>query len=185
MKNSNMWKLVLIMAGIFTSLAISVGVLAQVIQNRAFSLEEQINTAASDIKVQEKRRVDLIYNLADCVTEYDEHEASIIKDIADSRSYGSTSDVQTTLNAVAEAYPDLKANETYKEFMNELSMTENMISEYRSNFNKQVRAYNRHIRKFPNRCFLDSLGYEPVEVGYLDFDAPVDAPQDLFGNGEK
>ena len=44
-------------------------------QNKAFTLEEQVNTAQSDIRVQEKRRVDLVYNLADCVMQYDKHEA--------------------------------------------------------------------------------------------------------------
>lgn len=47
----------------------------QSLQNKAVALEEQVNTASSDIKVQEKRRVDLVYNLADCVKQYDKHEA--------------------------------------------------------------------------------------------------------------
>jgi LemA protein len=82
--------------------------------------------------------------------------------------------------AVAEAYPDLKANENYKELMNELSITENLIAEYRSNFNAQVRSYNRYVRKFPTRIFLDMLGYEVQDYKYLDYSAPVDAPQNLF-----
>lgn len=65
---------------IITISAILVIVLAifgiQSSQNRAFILEEQVNTAQSDIKIQEKRRVDLIYNLVDCVKEYDKHEAN-------------------------------------------------------------------------------------------------------------
>ena len=47
-------------------------------QNRAFALEEQVNTAQSDIKVQEKRRIDLVYNLADCVKQYDKHESETL-----------------------------------------------------------------------------------------------------------
>ena len=47
-------------------------------QNKAFALEEQVNTAQSDIKVQEKRRVDLVYNLADCIKQYDKHEAETL-----------------------------------------------------------------------------------------------------------
>lgn len=65
--------------------------------------------------------------------------------------------------------------------MNELSITENLIAEYRSNYNKQVKEYNRYIRKFPTRVFLDILGYEIQNYTYLDYDAPVDAPQNLFG----
>ena len=60
-------------------------------QNRAFSLEEQVNTAASDIKVQEKRRVDLVYNLADCVMQYDKHEAETLTAIVEGR--GSTGEI--------------------------------------------------------------------------------------------
>lgn len=57
-------------------------------QNKAFALEEQVNTAQSDIKVQEKRRVDLVYNLADCVKQYDKHEAETLTAIVEGR--GST-----------------------------------------------------------------------------------------------
>ena len=64
--------------------------------------------------------------------------------------------------------------------MNELSITENLIAEYRENYNKQVKAYNRYVKKFPTRIFLNMLGYEVQSYRYLDYNAPVDAPQDLF-----
>lgn len=181
MKKSN-WKLVLIIvAGILA--VVMTGVFGvQSSQNKAFSLEEQVNTADSDIKVQEKRRVDLIYNLADCVKQYDKHEADTLTAIVEGR--GSTGDIEnvtTAIAAVSEAYPELKSNENYKELMNELSITENLIAEYRSNYNKQIKVYRRYVRKFPTRIFLDILGYEVQEYTYLDYDAPVDAPQNLFG----
>lgn len=180
MKN---WKLCLIIiAGIISVILMCVfGV--QGAQNKAFALEEQVNTAASDIKVQEKRRVDLVYNLADCVKQYDQHEADTLTAIVDGR--GSTGDIEnvtTAITAVSEAYPELKSNENYKELMNELSMTENLIAEYRSNYNKQIKEYNRYVRKFPTRIFLGMLGYESQEYTYLDYNAPVDAPQNLFGD---
>ncbi len=151
-------------------------------QNRAFVLEEQVNTAESDIKIQEKRRVDLVYNLVDCVKEYDKHEAETLAKIVEGR--GSTGDIEnvtTAITAVSEAYPELKSNQNYKQLMTELSMTENLIAEYRSNYNKQVKEYNRYIRKFPNRMFLNILGYEKQEYKYLDYNTSVDAPQNLFG----
>jgi len=178
MKN---WKLPLI---------IGVGVIAVIIlcvfgvqssQNKAITLEEQVNTAQSDIKVQEKRRVDLVYNLADCVKEYDKHEAETLTAIVEGR--GSTGDIEnvtTAITAVSEAYPELKSNENYKQLMNELAMTENLIAEYRSNYNKQIKEYNRYVRKFPTRIFLDWLGYKVMNYQYLDYNAPVDAPQNLF-----
>lgn len=180
MKNTN-WKV---------SVIIGVGVLAVILmivfgvqssQNKAIVLEEQVSTASSDIKVQEKRRVDLVYNLADCVKQYDKHEADTLTAIVDGR--GSTGDIEnvtTAITAVTEAYPELKSNENYKTLMNELSMTENMIAEYRSNYNKQIKEYKRYVRKFPTRQFLGLLGYEVQEYEYLDYNAPVDAPQDLF-----
>lgn len=172
-------------------LIIAAGVIAVVLlcvfgvqssQNKAIALEEQVNTAQSDIKVQEKRRVDLVYNLADTVKQYDKHESETLTAIVEGR--GSTGDIEnvtTAITAVAEAYPELKSNENYKQLMNELSMTENLIAEHRSNYNKQVKSYNRYVRKFPTRLFLNMLGYEQQNYTYLDYNAPVDAPQNLFG----
>lgn len=181
MKNTN-WKLpLIILVGVIAVVLLCVfGV--QSSQNKAFALEEQVNTAQSDIKVQEKRRVDLVYNLADCVKQYDKHEAETLKAIVDGR--GSTGDVEnvtTAITAVTEAYPELKSNENYKQLMNELSMTENLIAEYRSNYNKQIKEYNRYVRKFPARMFLNMLGYEMMDYQYLDYDVSSDAPTNIFG----
>jgi len=95
---------------------------------------------------------------------------------------GDIENVATAITAVSEAYPELKSNENYKELMNELSITENLIAEYRSNFNKQVKEYNRYVRQFPARLFLNILGYETQTYDYLNYNAPVDAPQNLFGD---
>lgn len=180
MKNTN-WKIPLI---------IGVGVIAVILmivfgiqssQNKAIALEEQVNTAQSDIKVQEKRRVDLVYNLADCVKQYDKHEADTLTAIVDGR--GSTGDIEnvtTAITAVAESYPELKSNKNYKTLMNELSITENLIAEHRSNYNKQIKEYKRYVRKFPTRQFLGMLGYEIQEYEYLSYDVSSDAPQNLF-----
>lgn len=181
MKNTT-WKLALILLAGVIAVSMLCVFWVQGAQNKAFSLEEQVNTAMSDIKVQEKRRVDLVYNLADCVMQYDKHEAETLKAVVDGRgSAGDIENVTTAITAVSEAYPELKSNENYKELMNELSMTENLIAEYRSNYNKQVKTYKRYVRKFPTRLFLDMCGYEAPEFDYLDYNAPVDAPQDLFG----
>lgn len=149
--------------------------------NKAISLEEQVATADSDINVQEKRRVDLVRNLADCIRQYDKHESETLQAIVEGRSSGGDIDNATTaIAAVAEAYPELKSNENYKQFMNELSMTENLIAEYRSNYNKSVKEYSRYVRKPITKWLLGLTGYESQEFELLDYDAPVDAPQDLF-----
>lgn len=168
----------------FFLLAILIVFSLNVVQNKAIALEEQIRVADSDIKVQEKRRVDLIYNLVDTVKQYDKHEAETLKDVVDARSNGNgdIGDVTTMINAAAEAYPELKSSDNYKQLMNELSITENMIAEYRSNYNKQIKEYNRYVKKFPSKQILSLFGYELVEFDYLDYNAPVDAPQNLFGD---
>ena len=181
MRNTN-WKVALIVIAGIISIIMMCVFMVQGAQNKAFSLEESVNTAMADINVQEKRRVDLVYNLADCVMQYDKHEAETLKAVVEGRgSTGNIENVTTAITAVAEAYPDLKSNENYKELMNELAMTENLIAEYRSNYNQQIKEYKRYVRKFPTRIFLDMLGYEVMDFGYLEYNAPVDAPQNLFG----
>lgn len=183
MKNTN-WKVPVITGvGIFAIILMIVfGI--QGAQNKAIAYEEQVYTADSDVKVQEKRRVDLVYNLVDCVKQYDKHEADTLAAIVDGRkSSGDIENVTTAISAVAEAYPELKSNENYKTLMNELSITENLIAEYRSNYNKQIKEYRRYVRKFPTRFFLSLLGYEVQDYQYLDYNAPSDAPQDLFKEG--
>lgn len=151
-------------------------------QNKAINLEESIHTAQSDIKVQEKRRVDLVYNLVDTVKQYDKHEAETLTAIVGGR--GSTGDIEnvtTAITAVTEAYPELKSNENYKQLMTELATTENLMAQYRENYNRQVGAYNRYVKGFPSRIYLDWCGYERQDYQRLDYNAPVDAPQNLFG----
>lgn len=172
---------IIIIAGVLAVILLCIFAV-QSSQNKAFALEEQVNTAQSDIKVQEKRRVDLVYNLVDCVKQYDNHEAETLKAIVDGRSSsGNIENVTTAIAAVSEAYPELKSSENYKQLMNELAMTENLIAEYRSNYNKQIKEYNRYVRKFPTRIFLSMLGYEIQEYNYLNYEISSDAPQNLFG----
>lgn len=154
-------------------------------QNKAIRLEEAIGQADSDIKVQEKRRVDLVYNLANCVKQYDKHESETLTSLADGMSKGNNvEDTQTAIAAVTYAYPELKSNENYKELMNELSVTENLIAQHRENYNKSVTKYNNYVKGFPARKFLEWTGYEVQEMKRLNYDAPVDAPQKLFREEE-
>lgn len=176
------WKLPIIICSAIAATTL-LGVFgAQSSQNKAISLEESVTTAESDINVQEKRRVDLVYNLADCIEQYDSHESEMLTKLADNMSNGSNvEDVNTAIAAVTYSYPELKSNENYKQLMNELSTTENMIAQYRENYNKSIDKYRRYIRKFPTRNFLDWTGYEVQDYEKLDYQAPVDAPQNLFG----
>lgn len=170
----------IIMAWIVLNIAIFFGV-----NNRAVSLEEQVYKANSDIQIQEKRRTDLILNLVDCVKEYDKHEAEVIKAAVEARAEGNSQvdNATTVIQAVAEAYPELKSNENYKELMNELSITENMIAEYRTTYNSQIRAYNKYVRKFPHKQILSVMGYEPIEFNYMEYsEAETQSISNLFGD---
>lgn len=176
-------KLYLIIPIVIISVIVMSVFIVQSSQNKAIGLEEAVYTAESDIKIQEKRRVDLVYNLADCVMQYDEHESNTLIGLADKMSNGNEiNNVSTSISAIAYSYPELKSNENYKQLMNELSITENMIAQYRENYNKSVNSYNRYVKKFPSRIFLDMTGYDIVEFERLDYNAPVDAPQNLFGD---
>lgn len=179
MKNG--WKLPVIIGAAIVAFILMIVFGVQSAQNKAISLEESVYTAQSDIKVQEKRRIDLVYNLADCVKQYDKHESATLTQLADSMSKGAeVNDVQTSIAAVAYDYPELQSNQNYQQFMTELATTENLIAQYRENYNKSVTAYNRYVKKFPTRIFLDITGYENAGFERLNYDVSESAPQNLF-----
>ena len=104
----------LIVAGIVLAAIALAVVMVAGINNRAISLEEQISGAEAQISVAEKRRVDLIYNLVDTVTAYQEYEGETMLAITEARAAaqaGNADEAMTVLNAVSEQYPELKANE--------------------------------------------------------------------------
>ena len=184
MKNVS-WKLPLIILAIIVAVVFMFMFGLQGVPNKAISYEEQITTAQSEIKIQEKRRVDLIPNLVDCVKAYDEHEYQTLRDVISSRGVNSDADVNnimTSVTAVAEAYPQLQSSSNYKELMNELATTENLIANVRSNYNTWVSKYNTHCKKFPNKNILNILGYEVTDYQKLNFNTSSDAPQNLFGD---
>ena len=153
------------------------------VQNKAIVLEEQITTAQSEIKIQEKRRADLIPNLVDCVKSYNEHEYNTLMAVVETRgtdSDASVQEIKTMISAIAEAYPQLQSNTNYQNLMTELATTENMIANVRSNYNKWVSKYNSYIRKFPNNQILNMFGYESGGYEKLNFDVSSDATTNLF-----
>lgn len=152
-------KLTLIIVGIVLAITLFIVFLLNNVSNKVISYEEQITTAQSEIKIQEKRRVDLIPNLVDCVKEYDKHEYETLMAVVEARGANSDSsvqEIQTMINAVAEQYPDLKSDKNYKELMNELSTTENKIAQVRSNYNEWVTRYNSYTKSSPIDKFLVS-----------------------------
>ena len=176
------WKLILIIVAAIVAFVFMFVFAFQGIQNKAINLEEQITTAQSEIKIQEKRRVDLIPNLVDCVKAYDEYEYKTLMGVIEARGVNDAvvGEVMTNVKVVAEQYPELKSNENYKQLMTELATTENLIAQTRTNYNSWVSQYNTYVRKFPNASILGMLGYERQTFEKLNYNVSSDAPTNLF-----
>lgn len=133
------------------------------LNNKIVSLEETVGNAWSDIDVQLRMRFDLVDNLVETVKGYAKHEKSTFKEIVEARNkFGSATDVKSkaeadnmlttslkSLFALAEAYPELKANENFLNLQNELTDIENKIASARRYFNAATREYNTLIKQFP------------------------------------
>nr|DAS12506.1 MAG TPA: LemA family [Caudoviricetes sp.]DAS16930.1 MAG TPA: LemA family [Caudoviricetes sp.] len=176
-------KIIFIIVWIVLSVIIFNVILFAGTSNKAIVYEEQIKESKSAIKIQEKRRVDLITNLIDTVKSYNNYEQETITKIIDARNKainGNIKEVKSVINAVAEQYPNLKSNENYKQIMTEMSVTENLIAEYRNNYNYQVKEYTKYIKRFPTNIILSILGYDKKEYSYLDYEVSENAPTNLW-----
>ena len=150
--------------------------------NGLVSLRNRAKEAWADIEVQLKRRYDLIPNLVNTVKGYATHESSAFENVTKARSAamgaGSVADKATNENmlagalksvfAIAEAYPDLKANQNFLALQNELSDTENKIQSARRFYNGNVRDLNTKIEVFPSNILANAFHFTKMEF----FDIP-------------
>ncbi|ENY8658746.1 LemA family protein, partial [Clostridioides difficile] len=105
-------KKTLIIVGVVISILIMFACLFLVTKNKAIDLEEQVQSATASVEVQEKRRIDLIKNIVDCVKDYAKYENRTLKEVTDMRVSAndeSIKEAKLNIQAVAEKYPDLKA----------------------------------------------------------------------------
>ncbi len=160
-------------------LVIAVGVLVWlvVMYNGLVGLRNRVSEAWSDIDVQLKRRYDLIPNLVNTVKGYATHESGVFDQVTKARSQamqaGSTHDKAEAENmlsgtlkslfAVAEAYPDLKANQNFLELQRELSDTENKIQASRRFYNGNVLELNNKIEMFPSNLIAGAFHFTKSE----------------------
>jgi LemA protein len=159
---------------LITGIIISVIVLVLVmLYNGLVSAKNRTEEAWSDIDVQLKRRYDLIPNLINTVKGYASHEAAVLQAVTDARTtamQGGSVETQgqnenmlsgalKSLFAVAESYPDLKANENFVELQRELSDTENKIMAARRFYNSSVMDLNTKIESFPTNIFASLFGF--------------------------
>jgi len=168
------WKIVLIVVLVLVIVAIGSVVGSY---NKLVSMDENVQTYASNIDTQLQRRNDLIPNLVATVKQYAAHEEEIFTAVADARSKlmsaGSMSEQAAAsgeldsalgrLLAITEAYPDLKANENFINLQDELAGTENRISTARRDYNGAVQSFNTSIRKFPAVIIANMLGFDAYE----------------------
>lgn len=145
--------------------------------NRLVSLRNRIENAWSQIDVQLRRRYDLIPNLVETVKGYAAHEKEVFEKVSEARSammnaqgvkaqgeaQNQITDALKSLFAVAEAYPQLKANENFMMLQEELSGTESKIAYARQFYNDQVMTYNTMIQSFPTNIIAGMFGFAQHE----------------------
>lgn len=145
--------------------------------NNFVRLVNRAKEAWADIDVQLKRRYDLIPNLVETVKGYATHEAQTLQKVTDARTTAMNAqnpqakaqaenmltDTLKSLFAVAEAYPDLKANTNFLELQRELSDTENKIQAARRFYNGNVRDLNTSIESFPGNIIAGSFKFSKME----------------------
>ena len=154
--------------------------------NGMVSSEEEATTAFANLQSTYQRRADLIPNLVETVKGYAAHEKETLEGVVAARSkatsvnidpdnmtpekmnqfqaaQGELSTALGRLIAIQENYPDLKANENFRDLQVQLEGTENRINEARNTYNKKVQDYNVKIRRFPNTLFAGMFGFEKME----------------------
>ncbi|GBD32305.1 MAG: LemA family protein [Gemmatimonadales bacterium] len=165
--------------------------------NRIQQLDEAVNAYKSQIEVQLQRRADLVPNLVEVVRGYAQHEEEIFTAVAEARAKlggalqsgdlrqmaeanQGLSAALSRLIAIAENYPQLKANENFRMLQDQLEGTENRIATARQDYNNAVREYNAYIRQFPQvitaklinareREYFEVLTPEAREAPRVDF----------------
>ncbi len=153
--------------------------------------EEAVKTAQSAISVQLERRADLIPNFVKTAKGYSDYEQSTYTAVTEARAKVTAasgaeeqaaasaqldSAIDVWVNAVTEAYPELKADRLYIDLQTELAGTENRIAVARKDYNDAANVYNKSVRRFPGNIAATIFGFEKAEY----FEAPDsanDAPQ--------
>ena len=142
--------------------------------------EETATTALANVQSAYQRRADLIPNLVEVVKGYAAHEKETFESVVNARAkatsitldadnieefqkaQGELSSALGRLIAVGEAYPELKANENFRELQVQLEGTENRINEERNKANKAIQDYNVKIRRFPSNLLAGMFGFEKM-----------------------
>jgi len=173
---------------IIIGIVVVVAIVLAAMYNGLVRLNQQVEEAWSDITVQLKRRVDLIPNLVNTVKGYASHEKTVFEDVTKARSQvvnaqgpADTAKAENmfeqtlkSLFAVAEAYPDLKANQNFQALQAELTDTEDKIMASRRFYNGVVRDFNTKRKVFPTNIFAGMLGFK-TDKEFFELDEAAQA----------
>jgi LemA protein len=166
------------------------------IYNGLVGLRNQVKNAWAQIDVQLKRRFDLIPNLVETVKGYMEHERGTLEAVTKARTLaekvqtagaaerakaeGELGSALARLLAVAEAYPNLKANENFLALQEQLTSTENKISFSRQFYNDSVLRYNNQTQMFPSNVIAGMMSFKAGEFFQTTATAEREAPKVSF-----
>lgn len=172
-----------------------IAVYAIFVYNKMVMQRNQVKEGWSGIDVQLKRRHNLIPNLVETVQGYAGHEKSVFKEVTDLRSQvRATNDINKKgklesalslglgkLIAIAENYPDLKANENFIHLQQELSQIEDQIQLARRYYNGTARDYNTTIESFPQVIIANLFGFGHFDYFEIEDDMEKEVPKVSFG----
>lgn len=178
---------------ILLGIVVLVALFVWVTYNGLVTLKVRVDEAWSDITVQLKRRLDLIPNLVNSVKGYAAHESGVFEKVTEARANAlNAQGVKETaaaenqfegalksLFAVAESYPDLKANQNFMQLQQELVDTEDKIQAARRFYNGGVRDLNTKMQIFPNNIFAGMLGFKQREFFEVEDMAQVEKPVEV------
>jgi LemA protein len=175
------------------------------IYNNLVTLRNRFKNAFAQIDVQLKRRHDLIPNLVETAKGYMAHERGTLEEVIAARNSASSASAAAAQNpgdpatirqlagaenaltgclsrlfAVAEAYPDLKANQQMSQLMEELTSTENKVAFARQAYNDSVMLYNTARETFPSNIFANAFNFSAAELFVLDKPQEREAPKVSF-----
>jgi LemA protein len=186
-------------------LVLVVGIFLVVIYNRLVGLRNRFQNSFAQIDVQLKRRYDLIPNLVETAKGYLQHERGTLEAVITARNAAAAANTRAAQNpgdatavralsgaenaltgtlgrlfALAEAYPDLKANQTMAGLMEELTSTENKVSFARQAYNDSVMSYNTARESFPSNIVAGAFNFDAAELFVLENASEREAPKVSF-----
>lgn len=161
-----------------------------IMYNKLIGLRNLGKNAWSDVDVYLKRRADLVPNLVATVKGYSGYEASTLERVVEARNSATSASTVpqraaaegnmaqgiTRIFALAEAYPDLKANQSFLDLQHQLADSEKGIADARQYYNAVVRDYNTAIQSFPSNIAASMLGFKPMEFFEVESAGEREAP---------